>query len=443
MTQLSLDLIFRSIGNNIADADSNATLEDSIKASDASEANISSAPNFIDAVYADHAGLSRAPTPQAVRVRNISSVVDFSGSDLFYPELSEVDEKSDPHLSTPKSVRIVRKEDYTASSPCTPEPLRPGLSAYFHGGAFFRPSSRQPLQARVGNVNTPNISPSKHYMSVTASARQKKKNAKTPFPKGDQPVPPTPRRQLTRPSALPEVPDISTINVPSDPAAEYVVLISMYEVYNDRIFDLLTPPVKSIATKEFRRRPLLFKSTELSTDRKVVAGLRKITCSDLTQALLVLEAGLHERRVAGTVSNSVSSRSHGFFSIEVKKRKKSSSKRHQYPWGGSALTIVDLAGSERARDAKTAGATLAEAGKINESLMYLGQCLQMQSDIGSNSKVRGLCMHSQQGISNHLDSRVLCRSDNASSPSCCSQTRSPPRLRSAIHSLLGEIHREP
>lgn len=37
-------------------------------------------------------------------------------------------------------------------------------------------------------------------------------------------------------------------------------------------------------------------------------------------------------------------------------------------------------GSERARTAKTAGATLAEAGKINESLMYLGQCMQMQSD---------------------------------------------------------------
>lgn len=44
-------------------------------------------------------------------------------------------------------------------------------------------------------------------------------------------------------------------------------------------------------------------------------------------------------------------------------------------------------GSERARNAKTAGATLAEAGKINESLMYLGQCLQMQSDCHEGSKV--------------------------------------------------------
>ena len=44
-------------------------------------------------------------------------------------------------------------------------------------------------------------------------------------------------------------------------------------------------------------------------------------------------------------------------------------------------------GSERARNAKTAGATLAEAGKINESLMYLGQCLQMQSDCQDGTKV--------------------------------------------------------
>lgn len=44
-------------------------------------------------------------------------------------------------------------------------------------------------------------------------------------------------------------------------------------------------------------------------------------------------------------------------------------------------------GSERARNAKTAGATLAEAGKINESLMYLGQCLQMQGGFQDRNKV--------------------------------------------------------
>jgi hypothetical protein len=197
---------------------------------------------------------------------------------------------------------------------------------------------------------------------------------------------------------FPQQPDVSALSVSSDPSSEYAVVISMYEVYNDRIFDLLTPAVKSAATKEYRRRPLLFKSTEGAPDRKVVAGLRKVICSSMHQALMVLEAGLHERRVAGTGSNSVSSRSHGFFCVEVKKRAKGGRKHGmEMPWSGSTLSVVDLAGSERARDAKTAGATLAEAGKINESLMYLGQCLQMQSDAANKDKVRILapCMAEQ------------------------------------------------
>ncbi|KAG8357247.1 hypothetical protein FVEN_g5129 [Fusarium venenatum] len=195
--------------------------------------------------------------------------------------------------------------------------------------------------------------------------------------------PPPPRRATARPSAFPDQPDVSNTDVPCDPSAEYAIVISMYEVHNDRIYDLLTPAVKSATTKESRRRALLFKSTELSPDRKVVAGLRKVICSNYTEALTVIETGLQERRVTGTGSNSVSSRSHGFFVFEVKKRARG---RKPGPWGGSKFTIVDLAGSERAREAKTAGATLVEAGKINESLMYLGQCLQTQSEAASSSK---------------------------------------------------------
>ena len=227
-------------------------------------------------------------------------------------------------------------------------------------------------------------------MMTTASIREKAITKSILNPQGESVGPtPTTSRRLHRPSAFPQQPDISSLCVSSDPLCEYAVIISMYEVYNDRIFDLLTPPIKSAATKEYRRRPLLFKPTETSPDRKVVAGLRKVVCGNMHQALMVLEAGLHERRVAGTGSNSVSSRSHGFFCVEVKKRPKGGRKHGvEVPWTGSTLTVVDLAGSERARDAKTAGATLAEAGKINESLMYLGQCLQMQSDAGNKDKVR-------------------------------------------------------
>lgn len=183
---------------------------------------------------------------------------------------------------------------------------------------------------------------------------------------------------------LPQTPSVTDINLPADPTVEYAIVMSMYEVYNDRIFDLLSGSASKTKSHNAKRRALLFKNTEQSPDRKVVAGLTKIICGSYEEAMMVLETGLMERKVTGTGSNAVSSRSHGFFNIEIKKR----NAEHKGPWSSSNLTIVDLAGSERARNAKTAGETLAEAGKINESLMYLGQCMQMQSDNAGGSKVR-------------------------------------------------------
>ncbi|KAH8591589.1 P-loop containing nucleoside triphosphate hydrolase protein [Bisporella sp. PMI_857] len=269
LTQLALDILFRSISTNILDPTTHHSLHATVAASDPSEAQVMSATMFLETMYGD-------PTQS-------------------------------------------------------------------------RASSRAP---------TPMVGESYSY---TPSA--------------------TPLRK--KPSVLPQFPDISNMRVEADEGAEYAILISMYEVYNDRIFDLLTPALPGKSTKDSRRRALLFKPTESSPDRKVVAGLRKIICGTVKEALMVLDAGLNERRVAGTGSNSVSSRSHGFFCVEVKKRRRS---RMPGKWGGSTLTIVDLAGSERARDARTQGQTLQEAGKINESLMYLGQCLQMQSDLGSSTK---------------------------------------------------------
>ncbi|KEQ75704.1 P-loop containing nucleoside triphosphate hydrolase protein [Aureobasidium namibiae CBS 147.97] len=188
-----------------------------------------------------------------------------------------------------------------------------------------------------------------------------------------------PKRHMPRVSSMPQFPIIQGTDLDVDQSAEFAIVVSMYEVYNDRIFDLLagSAAFQPSKTSTAKRRHLLYKSTEHSPDRKVVAGLRKVVCENLDEALLVLETGLTERRVAGTGSNAVSSRSHGFFCVEVKKRLAGAATSN---WSSSALTIVDLAGSERARAAKTAGSTLAEAGKINESLMYLGQCMQMQSD---------------------------------------------------------------
>lgn len=389
MTQLALDVIFRSLGHNLLDCASHPYLEASINGSDSSEAAVCSASAFLETVYADPQERprpsSRAPTPMIVGTPSVRRSASSVLQDLQSPEMhlpgAWVDISGS--FDSPKTIRPVSREDYTASPPSSPStPRASKLNRAVYSGA------KQPTTPSRGGLRLP----AARFMAATASTRKKKVEIdRTNIQQGESTMgpPQTPsRRLLTGPSALPHQPDVSALSVSCDPAAEYAVVISMYEVYNDRIFDLLSPPVKSAATKEYRRRPLLFKPTEASPDRKVVAGLRKVVCGSLQQALMVLEAGLHERRVAGTGSNSVSSRSHGFFCVEVKKRAKSG-RRHvmEGAWGGSTLTIVDLAGSERARDAKTAGATLAEAGKINESLMYLGQCLQMQSDAANNSKV--------------------------------------------------------
>jgi hypothetical protein len=162
-----------------------------------------------------------------------------------------------------------------------------------------------------------------------------------------------PRRQpRERPPTTPRLPDVSHLAVELNPSSDYVVLVSMYEVYNDRIFDLLSPSIvpgqgNNVSrgnNGKDRRRPLLFKPTEGSPDRKLVAGLRKIACSSYEEALAILDVGLTERKVTGTGANSVSSRSHGFFCLEVKKL--AYSKREgEATWTGNTLTVVDLAGN--------------------------------------------------------------------------------------------------
>ncbi|KAM0278609.1 hypothetical protein ACHAQH_005083 [Verticillium albo-atrum] len=353
LTQMSLDVIFRSIGFNMLDNGSSPDLDSSLQLSDPSDATIVSAPTFLETVYADFAGPSRAgsraPTPMLV-----GTPFDF----LDTPHARTAPQYF-PSGPGPKSVRVV---------PLTPDSRR------------NRGQCPSPTAMKLPSHDLHHSQ--KHYMTFTTASKTKKNLTKSPM-KGEYPPQQTPRRHFQRPSAVPQNPDVSSVNVSSDPDAEYAVVLSMYEVYNDKIYDLLTPPIRSNATKEYRRRPLLFKSTEQSADRKVVAGLKKIMCKSLREAIMVLEAGLHERQVAGTGSNSVSSRSHGFFCVEVKKRARG---QRSASWTGSTLTVVDLAGSERARDAKTQGSTLAEAGKINESLMYLGQCLQAQSSLNNTSK---------------------------------------------------------
>ena len=373
---MTLDVLFRSISQNIRRVEhpelpSDNELVPSLQACDQSEAQIMSATNFLESIYGDfdryrpsraqtpmHGVGSRAQTPMMVWPPEKALPGSFPTSPpvkerilhSLYPKLPYVDRESGLSFVP---VRLLPKIQHRSPKK---ESVLPSQLPFWNRSSTFR-----------------------------------KTFTKSKIAKESMAPPSAPRRHLpARPSALPQIPDVSNYAFDVDRRSDYVVLISMYEVYNDRIFDLLSSPMQSntgqmttrqgaVLQKTLSRRPLLFKSTEMSPDRKVVAGLRKILCGSYDEAMVVLETGLIERRVAGTGSNSVSSRSHGFFCIEVKQSQQSFDSGPN-DWSGGTLSIVDLAGSERARNAKTTGSTLAEAGKINESLMYLGQCLQVQSD---------------------------------------------------------------
>ncbi|KAJ5507704.1 hypothetical protein N7527_009847 [Penicillium freii] len=379
MTQMALDVIFRSLEPTIKTEDGNITpvMLASLAAADASEAQLFSAQTFLEAVYGEPTGrTSRAQTPMSPSRANTPLMVR-SPFTLNSPHGSPTPRPRTPGSLLPRPRSKPGSPRKVDSVPSPNDAARAGfghVSTEFSG--WITPGFSNPIPYTHSNLFEPKSAKSRLY------------DFKEPTPALNFPR----RHTRERPGALPRLPDMSHLTVDLDSNADYVVLVSMYEVYNDRIFDLLSPSIVSGQgtmsrgnNQKDRRRPLLFKPTEGSPDRKLVAGLRKIACSSYEEALAILDVGLTERKVTGTGMNSVSSRSHGFFSLEVKKRTYSK-RTGEHNWAGNALTVVDLAGSERARTAKTAGATLAEAGKINESLMYLGQCLQMQSNIQDGMK---------------------------------------------------------
>jgi len=397
---MSLDVLYRSIGSNIRrpchpELPTDTQLLESLQACDPSDANIIPATTFIENTYSDgdRARFSRAQTPMT-GIGSRSQTPLMVGPPSAVPGSFPMS-PGPSLLSTPResfaTARSSFASDVTVSSRGgTRLPQSRGRCRALEKTGILARKQPLPTVDEVVDQNVPWHRDSKD--DVWERLSPKKKHAKKSLIQDSFPMHNGRRPPKPRPSAFAQQPDMASYATNIDPQCDYVVLVSMYEVYNDRIFDLLssTPsggPAMSTRQgaalqKGLMRRPLLFKNTEMSPDRKVVAGLKKIICSSYDEAMMVLETGLTERRVAGTGSNSVSSRSHGFFCIEVKKKARGNdyAGHHLNQWSGGTLSIVDLAGSERARNAKTTGSTLAEAGKINESLMYLGQCLQVQSD---------------------------------------------------------------
>lgn len=338
---MALDVIFRSLEPTKKTEDgsiSPITLA-SLAASDASEAQIFSAQTFLEAVYGEPSAgrSSRAQTPM-------------SPSRAHTPQTVRSPEPPNPSEGSPTKRVPVPGPGLPWPFPIPGSLRRPDLSRIYSPDGVDQLIFDTPSTERTRRIDPGSLNP----LPFTRSNTHETRLAKSRLYVFKEPTPALvfPRRQpRERPPTTPRLPDVSHLAVELNPSSEYVVLVSMYEVYNDRIFDLLSPSivpgqgtnVSRGNNQKDRRRPLLFKPTEGSPDRKLVAGLRKIACSNYEEALAILDVGLTERKVTGTGANSVSSRSHGFFCLEVKKLAHSK-RQGEATWTGNTLTVVDLAG---------------------------------------------------------------------------------------------------
>ncbi len=162
---------------------------------------------------------------------------------------------------------------------------------------------------------------------------------------------------------------------------EAKVLATFYEIYNEKVYDLLTEDHHE--PRRIREHP------EMGA---YVEGLSRFQVKSFKDAEGLLEVGLENRQVAETRMNKLSSRSHAVFTLylvqklqdpkhasasgRLKQRKDIYMERH------SKITLVDLAGSERVSMTGATGERLVEANNINKSLSTLSDVIKALSDKG-------------------------------------------------------------
>ena len=137
------------------------------------------------------------------------------------------------------------------------------------------------------------------------------------------------------------------------------VALSYYEIYNDKVFDLLEPPDKRTPSG----LPLREKD-----GKTIVVGLSERSCQDLKDfERLYIEANTN-RVTASTKLNAHSSRSHAILRVKVTQTTGDTVRE-------STASAIDLAGSEDNRRTDNGKERLVESAAINKSLFVLSQCI--------------------------------------------------------------------
>ncbi|KAI3518996.1 hypothetical protein L1887_07955 [Cichorium endivia] len=173
----------------------------------------------------------------------------------------------------------------------------------------------------------------------------------------------------------------------------YDISVSVLEVYNEQIRDLLATPSSTSKKLEIKQASEGFHN---------IPGLVEAKVENIKEVWNVLKAGSSARVVGSNNVNEHSSRSHCMLSIMVKAKNLINGECTK-----SKLWLVDLAGSERLEKTDAQGERLKEAQNINRSLSALGDVISALAKKTShipyrNSKLTHLLQDSLGGDSKTL-----------------------------------------
>nr|XP_020482035.1 kinesin-like protein KIF11 isoform X2 [Labrus bergylta] len=147
---------------------------------------------------------------------------------------------------------------------------------------------------------------------------------------------------------------------------EFSVKVSLLEIYNEELFDLLSP------SEDVTERLQLFDDPR-NKRGVVVKGLEEVTVHNKDEVYQILERGAAKRRTASTLMNAYSSRSHSVFSVTIHMKEITLDGEELVKIG--KLNLVDLAGSENIGRSGAVDKRAREAGNINQSLLTLGRVI--------------------------------------------------------------------
>ncbi|CAK0902471.1 unnamed protein product, partial [Prorocentrum cordatum] len=145
---------------------------------------------------------------------------------------------------------------------------------------------------------------------------------------------------------------------------EATCLATYMEIYNEKIFDLLSAGNNSKDELNVRLHPTL---------GPIVPNLMECPIQNYSDTMELFDYGAKRRAVGATQMNEVSSRSHAIFTLQIRTSMRTSA--GSTVESQAKIHFVDLAGSERQKKTQATGARLKEGIGINQSLSTLSRVI--------------------------------------------------------------------